>query len=148
MTLYTRVANQFFDPAGNLATYAWQINALEQDGPSRSNNVEFDGSSDGKGLVPTQGEDEALLITLTGTILHRAQNIQFWKWRHIENSFRFTDFEANQYEVAMLAYEPKKIRVAYNPSDAAMRGYKIEYSMQLWVISILAGELLDAGVPT
>lgn len=148
MPPYPRVANEFFDPAGNLATYQWHVNALEQEGPFRSSNVEFEGSSDGTVVIPTGGSYEPLLITLTGTILHKAQNIQFWKWRHIENSFRFTDFEGSIYGVSMLSYEPKMIRVALNPADPLMQGYKIEYSMQLWVMGISAGPLADAVVPT
>ena len=148
MPPYTRTPNEFFDPAGTLATYQWHINHLEQDGPSRSNNVEFEGSADGRGIVPTEGVYEPLILTLTGTILHKAQNIEFWKWRHLTNSFRFNDFEGNSYEVSMLAYEPKKIRVALNPADPTMIGYKIEYSMQLWIMRIIDGELDDAGVPT
>lgn len=148
MPPYTRTPNEFFDPAGALGTYQWHINHLEQEGPNRSNNVDFAGTADGRGVVPTEGEYEPLILTLSGTILHRAQNVEFWKWRHLTNSFRFNDFEGNSYEVAMLGYEPKKIRVALNPSDPLMRSYKIEYSMQLWIIRVIDGELDDAGVPT
>jgi hypothetical protein len=149
MPPYTRQPNEFFDPAGNLPNYLWHINALEQEGPFRSDNVEFNGTADGRGLVPVGGSYEPLIITLTGTILHKAQDTEFWKWRHLENSFRFTDFELNSYEVSMLSYEPKKVRVALNPMDFDnMPGYKIEYSMKLWIIRIISGNLYDADVPT
>ena len=146
---YPRVANQFIDPvSGGLGTYEWHVNHLEQDGPHRPNNIEFAGRSDGQGVVGTGGEWEPLILTLTGRILHRAQNVEFWKWRHLTNSFRFVDFEGNTYEVAMIGYEPKKIRVAQNHADANMPSYIMEYTMQLWILDIVDGELDDAGVPT
>jgi len=149
---YPRNANQFIDPipasAGGLGTYNWAVNHLEEEGPSRTNNVEFDGRSDGMGVIPTAGEWEPLILTLTGTILHRSQNVQFWKWRHIPRSFRFLSFEGEYYEVSMLSYEPKKRAVAMNNADPTnMPAYVIEYTMQLWIITILDGMLDDAGVP-
>ena len=153
MPLYPRVANQFIDPipasAGGLGTYNWLVNHLEAEGPFRSNNVEFEGRSDGQGVVPTGGENEPLILTLSGTILHKSQYIEFWKWRGIDHSFHFLDFEGNRYEVSLLGFEPKKVRVALNSNDLVnMPGYKIEYTMQLWIMAIIAGELFDAGVDT
>lgn len=149
---YPRVANQFVDPipasAGGLGTYDWHVNHLEEEGPFRSNNVEFDGRSDGQGVVATGGEYEPLILTLTGRILHRAQNVEFWKWRHLNHSFRFLTFEGEQYEVSMLSYEPKKTRVQLNNTDPVNQpSYVIDYSMQFWIMSVIDGILDDADVP-
>jgi len=142
----TRIPNQFFDPV-TATTYNWAINESDQDGPRHGGNVDFDGKASSIGVIGTQGEDQALLITLTGTILTQDQYRKFLFFSKIKNSFRFIDSIGNQYEVSMTEFSPKVERVAMNYMDPTyMPHHKYTYTMQLWVLRTLAGDLFSQGI--
>lgn len=141
------VKNVFHDPAGTLSDYTWHINHLESDGPSRPNNIDFQGRSDNLGVIGMAGDWSPLIMNLSGRLIHLEQHKQFLGWRHITNTFKFSDFEGGEYEVSMVGYEYRKQRVAWNPADANMRHYIVDYKMDLWIVRIISGELFDMGVP-
>lgn len=142
----SRVACQFHDPVGN-TTYAWPVNYLSQEGPARVANVSFDSQANGLGVMATEGDISPLILSLSGTILHKAQHITFLTYFKMENTFRYTDEEGNEYEVTMDAYEPTKERVLWNPRDVNMRSHKWTYKMRLRVVRIISGDYYGVVLP-
>jgi len=148
--------NNFFDPA-TLDSYDWVINHTDAEGPSRPSTLDFEGKKEQRsrfiqgsestiGFVGVEGDGEPLRLVLTGRVLHRSQYVEFWKWREKKNSFYFTDFDGQEYEVTMVGLEFTPLRASYNPADPSMRTHTFEYSMELVVLNIRAGDLFDAGV--
>ena len=139
--------NTFYNPV-TLATYEWAINHTEQNGPSRESNTQYEGQSSDLGIIGFQGQDQPLIIELRGKILHKSQYLKFWEYRHITNTFKFTDFESNIYEVTMTGLVFEKRRVAWNFADAMnMPFHTYDYTMTLRVLTIISGDLFGLGVP-
>lgn len=138
-----RVANQFIDPKpGGRTTYPWPINHSEEEEFGKRRNVENTATTDGTGLVKQQADDSPLVIRLKGTILTKAQHDEFIAWWILceSQTIRFTDFNSNSFEVTITEYLPTKKRLARNPRDLAnWPHHKVEYTLEMQVISILAG---------
>lgn len=139
-------SNQFYDPVLP-ETYDWRINHLSQTGPSREDNTSYEGKSGTLGVMGFQGQDQPLIIELKGRILYKDEYKKFWEYRHKTNSFKFTDFEGNSYEVTMTGLTMEKIRVAWNLQDPNMRYHVWDYTMTLRILTIIAGDFAGLGIP-
>lgn len=141
------VQNNFYDPVAS-TSYDWHINHAEEEGPSRPDNISAEGkqAEDDSPSQLVQGAGDALKIVLSGTILHSLQYKKFWEFKGISNSFRYTSYHGDEFEVTMSGLEMTKNRVNYNPQDASMRFHTWSYTMVLTILSINAGDLYDAGV--
>jgi len=137
--------NEFYDPVAP-ETYTWKINHSEAEGPKRAANVSFSGRRGAFGIQAQQGDDEPVILTLQGSILHRSQYKAFWRFKGITNSFRYTDYDGQVYEVAMTGLECTPRRVALNLSDATMKRHVWDYTMTLLVLRFVTGDLADEGV--
>lgn len=135
--------NKFVDPR-TAFEYPWPINhdAEEQFGKTR--NINHSANTENVGLVRQQGDMDPLTIRLTGTILERAQLLQFWAWFNLceTQTIRFQDFEDNIFEVIVSAFQPLRKRVSKNPRDPANAPTHVwTYSIEMDVISVVSGSL-------
>lgn len=132
---------QFYDPATD-TTYTWHVNHEAKKGPSRVRNTNFESRAiPGFGVIGTQGDDQPLLVQLSGTIIHQAQFEAFHEFFNLSNTFRWTDEAGNEYEVTMTKYEPDQRRVHWNFADSNMRYHVWNWSMELWILRVISGEL-------
>lgn len=147
--MVARTGYIFRDPAapGNTYdTYTWDVNASEVDGPNRPSTMQYEGKAGGQGIIPTQGADQPMIFSLTGSIIHKRQFLAFWHYRYIRNSFYWTDEEGNVFEVTMTGFEPKKVRVARNYADSSIPLHKWTYTMTLQVLRVISGDLVAVPV--
>lgn len=142
----SRTPCEFHDPVAD-TTYEWPVNYLQQEGPARVSNVSYDSQASALGVIATEGEVAPLVLTLSGTILHKEQHLTFLTYFRLEHTFRYTDEEGNEFEVTMLSYEPTKERVRWNPRDPDMRMHKWTYKMALRVVRIIDGDYEDVIDP-
>ena len=142
------VQNNFYDPV-SLTSYDWHINHAEEEGPSEPDNLQSEGKqadADDRPSQQLQGKGQAMALALTGRVLHAEQYRQFWYFKKITNSFRFSSYHGDVYEVTMSGLEMTKQRVNYNASDPTMRFHVWDYNMTLTILRFVAGDLFDLGV--
>lgn len=138
---YGRV--QLFDPApGGIGAYAWKVNYSEENEFGESRAYTTGQSADGTALLVQQAGEEPMTISLTGTILERAQHRKFVEFFHRGRlqTLIFTDFEGFQYEVLMKAYKPLRKRTLSNPRDTSIRLHYYTYTMELLVVRVATGD--------
>jgi hypothetical protein len=135
--------NTFYDPVTN-QTYEWHRNHAEEEAGALTRTVTATGTTGLTGMVRTQGERQPFVIKLKGKIVHRDQHQAFLLWfQRCENqTIIFTDFE-----VQITDYEPQRVRrLKASAPDPAMQDYSIDYTLQLDVYRMIAGDMAAAGV--
>lgn len=133
---------QLLDPSPTGRVYDWQVNFSEEDDFGATRGVTAMTTTGGK-IILQQGEEEPTVWRITGTILHRHQNLVFHDFfrRGKFQTLIFTDFEGHQYEVLFTAYRPKRERVALNPRDPTIPLHIYRYTMELTVVRAITGPL-------
>lgn len=126
-------------------TYEWHVNhdSEEQSGRARAINVTPNTAAT-EGLK-SQGDQSPLVLSWSGTILHRAQHTAMWhffelcQWYTIE----LRDFDGQTYEVVISAFKPQRIR-GENKNDPSTPHHYWKYTIEFTIINLLSGDL--AGV--
>lgn len=139
--------NRFTNPA-NGAFYDWSINHESEEEFGKERSIEERSNTGNVGLTRTQGADGTLVLRYEGTILTRAQYVAMWQWYALcrTQTIYFTDCDGQEYEVQITSFKPKRVRVAHNPRDAGMRLHKYEYTIEMHVYALRAGDLVGTGV--
>lgn len=142
--------NRFQNPADG-ESYYWHQNhdpeGEEETGKTRA--VERVPNTSGTGVVLTQGDDGSYTLKFRGKILKRAQLQAFWHWYKLSGtqSIYFTDFDAQQYEVQITSFTPKRRgKLSSTRQDATTPNHYWEYSIEMTVLRFIAGDMADAGV--
>lgn len=134
--------NRFDDPAGNVASYDWQVNHSEEGDVGREPNIENGAPTSNVGMIVQEGADNPLVLRVRGTILHAAQHEEFLVWRRLSRAqtIYFTDFAGDSYEVIITRYVSTRHRTIRNPRDQAnMPFYFRRYEMDMQVVRVIAG---------
>lgn len=144
----TRVSNSFVDQKqGGRGTYAWPLNHDEEEGIERRRNIEHGAPTAGTGLIRQQGAPSPILIKIAGTILTRAQHIEFLAWYQLceEQTIEWWDFAGNKFEVVISFYTAPRKRVVKNPrggsdvaTEAPMNTWR--YQMEMEVVRVIEGD--------
>jgi hypothetical protein len=134
--------NVFTNPATN-ETFNWPINHSEEEAVGKTRNITRSSTTDNVGAVRQQGDDGPLTMKLSGTILHRAQLVEFWRWFEISRTqtIYFTDFDAQSYEVQITEFSPLR-----NPRDDSAPEHYWTYTLSLDVYRLIDGDMRIAGV--
>lgn len=134
--------NLFIDPAGNRPTYPWQINHSDEDEGGKARSIEESANTGGTGLVKQQADDQPIIFNYSGTILHKAQLVEFWAWFQLcaTQTIYFTDFAGDEYEVLITAFKPTRHRTIRNPRDFANAPlWYWKYTISIEVIRVISG---------
>lgn len=141
------VRNRFYDPATG-QSYDWHINHSDEDQHGKQRNIEHTGITGGFtggsiGLVRQQGAASPTLLSYSGTIFHAAQYAAMWDYfqRCESRSIHFRDFEGHEYEVQIVAFEPKRQRTLKNPRDSSIPLHYWTYSIRMEVLRVISGPL-------
>jgi hypothetical protein len=132
--------NQFYNPATGEG-YPWPINHSDENSFGKARQVNTGANTANTGLTMQQGDDEPMVIEVTGTILHSAQHAAMIRWFAIskQQTIYFTDYSGDSYEVVILAYQPTRQRTLGNPRDRTMPFHYYKYTLRMHVVRILAG---------
>lgn len=144
---YTRVG--LLDPTeADPAWYDWQVNYSEEDGFGRERSIQRTATTDGVGVVRQQGDTGPIVISVMGTIFHKAQHERFIRFfnRSANTTFIFRDFEGEEFEVMMTAYRPVRKRTLRNPRDPSIPLHYYTYSMSMEVVRVISGSWLGAAL--
>jgi hypothetical protein len=126
---------------GGIGVYAWQVNYSEEDEFGIGRSLDSTKTTDGLHTVIQQGDDEAMVFRLSGTILHQAQYEKFIAYSAIgrSRSMWYTDFEGYIYEVMLSSFKARRSRTIRNPRDPSIRLHYYTYTMELHVIRAITG---------
>jgi hypothetical protein len=135
--------NRFKSAGGS--TYQWLINHTEEEEFGRRRNIDHSAPTSGIGHIRQQGDDEAMVLSLTGHILHRSQYVEMFKWfdRSRKETIQFRDFDMQEFEVIITSFRPVRKRTLRNPRDTSIPHHYWDYSMEMEVITFLDGDLED-----
>lgn len=138
MVTYRR--NTFYNPR-NGEVYDWHINHSEEAQFGKTRQINNGANTGYAGLIMQQGDDEPMVLELSGTILHLAQHQAFVRWFAIcrDQSIHFIDFAADRYVVIITAYNPVRQRTLSNPRDDSMRLHYYTYTLRMQVLEFIAG---------
>lgn len=138
--------NQFIDPAGNRTTYNWPINHREESEFGKTRNVEHGGNTGDVGFVRQQSDDSPLILRFSGTILVKAQLTEMLAWFEMckTQTIYFKDFAADEYEVIITKFMPKREYTVRNPRDAANApNWYWRYEIEMDVVTVRDGTWED-----
>ena len=138
--------NRFTNPS-NGDYYDWQINHTEEEEVNKARSIEHGANSANTGLVKQQSDDQPLVLSYRGTILHKAQLEEFWGWFQLTKTqtIYFTDFAGDEYEVIITDFKPQRQRTIKNPRDFANAPlWYWTYAISMEVVRVIAGTM--AGV--
>lgn len=141
-----RVANQFVDPKGHLATYHWPLNHSEETQVTKSRQMADGATTDDIGLIPQQGAPAPLIFEWKGTILDPAQLAAMLQWWALceTQTIHLIDFATDAYEVLITDFLPTRKAVAVN-QRAANKPWIWEYTITFRVLAVLAGPWLGVA---
>jgi hypothetical protein len=150
-----RFPNAFYDPSlanapwnpanpGEANPYYWHMNHQEEEETGAIIGMERTAPVGGVGLVRQQGEEEPMILRMTGTILDPLQDLAFKSWRSrcMSRTIRYQDFSGDEFEVVITRYQPRRERVMNNmraTPGTPESLYIIRYTLEMDVIQVLAG---------
>lgn len=139
--------NKFTDPL-TLASWDWPINHDEEQEVAKTRNISRSATTNNVGVVRQQGDDGPLTMKFSGTILHRSQLREFWRWYALcrTQTIYFTDFDGQEYEVQITGFAPTRHRTLLNPRDDSAPLHYWTYSIDLDVYKLRVGDMRDMGV--
>lgn len=141
--------NRFTNPADS-TYYDWTVNHTEEDeSGSKQRAITRTSNTGNVGLVKQQGEDGPTILRYTGTILDRSQLAAFWAWFKLckTQTIYFKDFDNQQYEVQITAFQPKRHRrMTSVRRDASMPQHYWTYTIELEVYRFISGVMATAGI--
>lgn len=140
--------DRFINPA-NGAAYDWQTNHSEEEESEKLRQIRATATTGGTTRVWTQGEESPYTIRWTGSILHRAQFVEMWRWfeRSRTQTIFLRDFDGQEYECQITSFAPRRQRkLALTGRDASMPYHYWTYSITFQVYAFRAGDMKDAGV--
>lgn len=137
---YVRKSNQFIDPAGVKATYAWTINHSEEEAVTRSRQVGDGAPSSDIGLLPQQGVSYPLVFQWKGSLFTQADKDIMDSWYGLceDQSIFLKDFDDNQYEVLITDWVPQRVPVAWN--HRGQIPWYWTYTIIIRVLTVMSGD--------
>jgi hypothetical protein len=138
--------NTFTDPATG-DHYDWQVNHDTEEAVSKARAITRTATTNNVGSVRQQGADGPLVLKFSGTILHRSQLREMWRWYELcrMQTIYFTDFDGQSYEVQISEFSPLRKRTLRNPRDPSLNHYWT-YTITMDVFRPIDGDLADMGV--
>lgn len=137
--------DKFTDPATG-KSYEWGTGHAEEDPIGKTRAVSLSANTGNTGLVKQQGDTTPLVLKYKGTIRHKHQLEEFWKWYELceTQTIHFTDFAGEEYEVIITNFLPQRKPTVHNPADFPnMPLWYYTYELSLEVISVISGVLVD-----
>lgn len=132
--------NVFHNPATG-ETYPWPINHSEEQTFGKKRNLTSGAPTGHTGLTIQQGDDDPMVLELSGTILTVAQYEQMIHWWALSagSTIYFTDFAGDAYEVIITDFDALRQRTLRNPRDRSIPYHYWTYTIRMQVVTILAG---------
>lgn len=140
--------NRFTNPA-NGDHYDWSVNHSDEEPTGKARNISRTANTGNVGAVRQQGDDGATVLTFSGKINTRAQLQQFWAWYVLSKTqtIYLTDYDGQEYEVLITAFQPKRVRKLMSVSrDPGMPYHYYTYTITMEVLRFIAGDMASAGV--
>lgn len=130
----------FRDPTTGEA-YPWPVNHSEESQFGKSRSISSGANTANTGLTIQQGDDEPMVLELTGVIMHKAQHDQFVRWFAISqgHTIHYIDFAGDGYEVIITAFSPQRQRTLRNPRDRSIPLHYWTYTLRMQVVTFLSG---------
>jgi hypothetical protein len=130
----------FLDPTTG-ETYPWPVNHSEESTFGKTRQINSGANTGNTGLTIQQGDDEPMILELTGTIVHKSQHDQFVRWFAISrgHTIHFIDFTGDRYEVLITAFLPQRQRTIGNPRDRSIRLHYWTYTLRMQVVTFVSG---------
>jgi hypothetical protein len=136
------VREQLIDPApGGLGTYTFHVNHTDEDAYGTGRNIDVTANTSGNIAVRQQGDTEALIFNLQGTILHEVQYqtmVDFARLTRAQ-SVLYRDFVGDTYEVLVQSFKVQRKRTLRNPRDGSIPLHYYTYTLQLHAITARSG---------
>lgn len=128
-------------------TYDWHLNHETEEEGGRATNISLGGNTSGFGLIRQQGAAEPLTLRYSGSILHKAQFQEMWRFfeRSRVRTIYFRDFTGDEYEVSITSFRPMRKR-GENHTDTTIPHHYWTYTLEMQVLRVISGSL--AGVVT
>lgn len=138
--------DRFIDPTTG-ETYSFHVNHDAEEDSGRSRNIDLSGVTGGARLVRQQGMEEPLMLRWTGTILHRDQFREMWRFFALceYHSIHVKDFDDQEYEVQITSFQPVRKR-GENRNDRSIPHHYWTYTLEMQVFTVISGDLLDMGI--
>ena len=137
--------DKFTDPAtGN--SYEFATGHAEEEAIGKARAISLSANTGNTGLVKQQGDTTPLVLKYKGTIRHKHQLEEFWKWYELceTQTIHFTDFAGEEYEVIITNFLPQRIPVVHNPADPVNAPLWLwKYEISLEVITVISGILAN-----
>lgn len=142
--------NRFDNPATG-EFYVWHKNH-DQDGEQEvGKNLPIQRIPNTGGGVAAyqQGDDGGFVLNWRGSIHHREQQRQMWRWYAISkaHTIYLTDFDGQKYEGIISSLTmARKGKLQSTGRDASMPFHTYTYNFGFTVVNFLVGDLHDMGV--
>lgn len=138
-----RIANRLYNAAAGVS-FAFAINHSEEE-PLVLRRQYEPGAPATVGLSRQQAAD-TLRLTLRGTILDPAQKTALDTLYDFceQDTLAYEDYARELYEVVIVSWDARPERVARNPLTSGLFVWR--FSLELEVVTVLAGSLFNSGV--
>lgn len=133
----------FINPR-NGEQYEWQVGHKSEEPTPKTRQISESANTNNTGLVKQQGDVQPLVLKYSGSILHKHQNQEFWRWYQLceTQTIFFRDFAGNEYEVIITDYAPKREPTIRNPKDFKNAPLWFwQYTLTMEVVRVISGEL-------
>lgn len=142
MTYGTYGRDAFIDPApGGLGTYEFQVGHSDEDEFGNGRAIAVTSNTLGEVAVRQQGDEEPMVLTLRGTILHRNQHevfVMFYR-KSAVNTIIFRDFYGEEFEGVIQSYKSQRKRTLRNPRDPSISRHYYTYVIVFHVVKVKTG---------
>lgn len=146
MSYGTYGRDTLIDPApGGLGEYVFQVGHSDEEEFGTGRQLTVTSNTAGGLAVFQQGDDEPLILTLHGTILHKNQHeklIAYTK-KSRDHTLIFRDFFGEEYEVIVASYKTARKRTMRNPRDTGMLLHTHSFTLVLSVVGLVQGAWLS-----
>lgn len=140
--------NTFHDPGSVLADYTWDIGHHEEQDAGRDLPVSEVANIANTQVILTQGDLSPVKFSYSGSILKREQLVEMWRWLALcqHQTIHFTDFAGDRYEVTITAFKPVRHPGRNLRGGAGAPLWYWTYTIEMAVITAIAGPMVDAGL--
>lgn len=133
--------DKFINPS-NGESYEWHLGHSDEEASGKARVIQESANTGNTGLVKQQGDVQPMVIKVSGTILHKKQIEEFWRWFELceTQTIYYVDFAGEEYEVIITSFLPKRQGTVKNPRDFANAPYHYwTYSLAMEVIAVRSG---------
>lgn len=140
--------NTFHDPSNTFPDYVWDIGHAEEQDSGRDLPVQSSANIANTRVITQQGDIGPAKFTYSGAILTREQLVAMWQWFNLcqYQTIHLTDFAGDRYEVVITAFKPLRRAGRNRRGGTGAPLWYWTYSLEMTVITILAGPMYDAGL--